>query len=501
MAIAEQQAIYTVAEIRTLESRAFAAQPEPPLMARAGRAAAEHAQTLLAQGGKRVLVVAGPGNNGGDALEVAAHLKRGFHRVSVVFVGDPAKLSGDATAALQKWRAVDGQLLVDVPHRERFDLAIDGLFGIGLARPLEGRIAALIDTLNALTCPVLAIDIPSGLDADTGAVRGCAVRATHTITFIALKPGLLTLDGPDHCGDITVDAIGLDVEQLLPAQGRTLDRAILDRLPRARPRNFHKGQAGSLAIIGGASGMVGAALLAGRAALKTGAGKVFVGMLDEQAPAVDWLQPELMLRPPEGLLNDGGMDAFAIGPGLGQDANAQRLLALALRSDKPLVVDADGLNLIAAYSVLQNAATARKASTVLTPHPAEAARLLGTDTSAVLADRVQCALELARKFTAHVVLKGNGSVVASPDGHWWINTSGNPGMASGGMGDTLTGIAGSLLAQRVPARDALLAAVWLHGAAADALLARGAGPLGLAAGDLIEPAREILNASVDLRSR
>ena len=487
------QPIYTVAEIRTLEQRAFAEQPEPPLMVRAGQAAAREAQALLRDGGRHVLVVAGPGNNGGDALEVATHLKRAFHRVSVVFAGDPAKLPADAAAALEKWRAVDGQLLLDIPPQARFDLAVDGLFGIGLQRPLEGRIATLVAALNGMPCPRLAIDIPSGLDADTGAVKGCCVRATRTVTFIAAKPGLMTLDGPDHCGEVVVDAIGLDVERLLEAKGRTLDRAILDRLPTNRPQNFHKGLAGSLAIIGGASGMLGAPMLAGRASLKTGAGKVFIGMLDDDAPPVDWLQPELMLRRPEALVTDAAIDAFAVGPGLGQDANAQRLVAQALRADRPLVLDADALNLLAAYSVLQHAAAGRKAPTILTPHPAEAARLLASDTTAVLGDRVAHALELARRFNAHVVLKGNGSVVASPDGRWWINTSGNPGMASGGMGDTLTGIVGSLLAQRTPACDALLGAVWLHGAAADALVERGAGPLGIAASDLVEPARAILN--------
>jgi hydroxyethylthiazole kinase-like uncharacterized protein yjeF len=413
--------------------------------------------------------------------------------VSVVFTGDPAQRSGDASTALEKWRAVDGQLLLDIPPRERFALAIDGLFGIGLARPLEGRIEQLVAAINALDCPRLAIDIPSGLDADTGAVKGCAVRATHTITFIAAKPGLLTLDGPDHCGEVTVDPIGLDVAHLLAPQGHALDVAVLARLPLLRPQNFHKGLAGSVAIVGGAAGMLGAALLAGRAAVRLGAGKVFVGLLDEDAPSVDWLQPELMLRKPEALVADPGVDAYAVGPGLGQDARAQRVLAAAVRAEKPLVLDADALNLLAGYSVLQHAVMSRKAPTLITPHPTEAARLLGMDTATVLADRLGAGLQLARRFSAHVVLKGNGSVVASPDGHWWINTSGNPGMASGGMGDTLTGFVASLLAQRVAARDALLAAVWLHGAAADALAARGDGPIGITAGELPDAGRRLLN--------
>lgn len=485
--------VYTVADIRDLERRALAADPDPSLMARAGLAAAERARTLLGNRGGSVLVLVGPGNNGGDALEVAVHLKRWFFRVSVLFAGDPAQLSGDAGAALEKWRAVDGRLLLDIPPREHFDLAVDGLFGIGLARPLEGRMAELVSSLNGLTCPVLALDIPSGLHAETGVALGATIRATHTVTFIALKPGLLTLDGPDHCGVLEVNTLGLDVESLLAPRGRRVDARALGALPRTRPSNFHKGLAGNLAVIGGAQGMLGAALLAGRAALKSGAGKVFLGLIADEAAAVDWAQPELMLRTAESLFTDVPIDVYAVGPGMGQDAVAQRLLAQALRSDKPVVLDADALNLVAGYSVLQNALASRKAASVLTPHPAEAGRLLGSNVKAVQSDRLAAARALARKFASHVVLKGNGSIVAAPDGRFWINGSGNPGMASAGMGDVLTGIVASLLAQGASAADALIAGVWLHGAAADELVAGGVGPIGLAAGELADTARTLLN--------
>jgi hydroxyethylthiazole kinase-like uncharacterized protein yjeF len=484
-----------VAGIRAVESAAFAQTPAPPLMERAGLAVAERARALLGEGGRSVLVLAGPGNNGGDAFEAAVHLRRWFYRVSVVFAGDAAKLSGDAAAALDKWRRAGGELLAEIPPYHRFDLALDGLFGIGLKRAPEGRYASLVEAANGLGAPILAIDVPSGLDADTGVAPGAAIRAAHTLTFIALKPGLLTLDGPDLAGEVRVDPIGLDVRALAPASGGLLDAGVLAALPLARPRNFHKGDAGTVAIVGGASGMVGAALLAGRAALKTGAGKVFVGMLAGDAPAVDWGQPELMIRKPEALFADVPVDVYAVGPGLGQDAAAQRLLGQALRSDHVVVLDADGLNLVASYTVLQNALAARRASTLLTPHPAEAARLLGGDTGRVQSDRLAAARALAARFNCTVALKGNGTVIAARDGRWWINGSGNPGLASAGSGDVLTGIVASLAGQGADPVDALLAGVWLHGAAADALAGRGVGPNGLAAGELVDAARTLINRS------
>ena len=260
-----------------------------------------------------------------------------------------------------------------------------------------------------------------------------------------------------------------------------------------RPREFHKGLAGSAAIIGGATGMVGAALLAGRTALRLGAGKVFLGLLADSAPQVDIVQPELMLRDPDALLGGQFITAVAIGPGMGTDASAQRLLAQGLDLPLPLVVDADALNMIAAHSSLQASLANRKAATLLTPHPAEAARLLGIDAQTVQANRVAAACRLAARFRCWTALKGNGTVIAATDGRWWINTSGNPGMASAGMGDVLTGMIVSLLAQGVEARLALLAGVYLHGAAADGAAARGCGPIGLTAGELVDVARALLN--------
>ena len=228
--------IYATSAMRQLDALAAAASPAPTLMERAGAAAAEYARALCGDKTKDVLVVAGPGNNGGDAFEVAAHLKRAFFRVAVVFAGERGNLPKDARGALAKWEAAGGALLQDIPTNGRFDLAVDGLFGIGLTRPLAGAHAALVEKLNALGAPILSLDIPSGINADTGAVMGCAVRASHTITFIAHKPGLLTLDGPDHCGELKLDTLGLDPARLLEPEGTLLDPDILAGAIAPRPR-------------------------------------------------------------------------------------------------------------------------------------------------------------------------------------------------------------------------------------------------------------------------
>lgn len=453
--------IYLTRDIRRIEQAA----KDLPLMERAGAAAAELAAHLCADTAKDVLVLAGPGNNGGDARIVAERLRQQFFRVT---------LAGPAEAAT-------------LPVDKRWGLVVDGLFGIGLARPVEGEFARLVDYANTQRCPVLALDIPSGLDSDTGRVLGRAVRATHTITFIALKPGLLTLDGPDQCGEVTVADLALDLRKLARPTAWTASHDLFAEALKARPRNFHKGKAGSLAILGGAAGMTGAALLAGRAALKLGAGRVYVGMLEETS--LDPVTPELMLRHPDDALGQD-LDAMVVGPGLGQSERAEALVGAVLASDMPCVLDADALNLIADSKDLRAACAKRRADTLLSPHPGEAARLLGASIPEVQRDRIAAAQRLARELNAHACLKGNGSVLVARDGHWFINTTGNPGMASAGMGDVLSGILGALLAQRLTGEAALVLGVHLHGAAADAA---GHG-VGLTASELIEPARRLWNS-------
>lgn len=493
MALAHNTPIYRTEEVRRIEELAAAADDRPQLMERAGLAAAELARELADASGKRVMVLAGPGNNGGDALVLARHLKRWWFNVDVMFEADHRKLSADAAAAFEQWQAAGGQLVKELPAAQDCGLVVDGLFGIGVRRDLTGRYAGLVSWINSGVAPVLALDVPSGLDSDSGRVHGCAVRATHTVTFIAVKPGLLTLDGPDHCGKLHVASLDIDAAALVAPSGRVIAAEVLRGVVPPRRLNSHKGDFGSVGIVGGASGMVGAALLAGRAALKLGAGRVYVGLAAEDAPAVDVLQPELMLRPAQEVLELDHLACLAVGPGLGQSADARAHLASALATALPLVLDADALNLVAQHDSLRDGLVQRAAAALLTPHPAEAARLLGIATAEVQRDRVAAALRLAETYRCGIVLKGAGSICASPDGAWAINTSGNPGMASAGMGDVLTGIIAALLAQGASAEAALPAAVYLHGAAGDAAVESGQGPAGLTASELTHAARVLMN--------
>ncbi len=445
-------------DIRRIEAKA--AGTTPPLMERAGAAAAELAARLVSDERKDVLVLAGPGNNGGDARIAAARLREQFFRVTLV--ARPEEL----------------------PAQARWSLVVDGLFGIGLGRDIEGDYARLVDYVNRQRCPVLALDIPSGLDSDTGRIRGCAVRATHTITFIALKPGLLTLDGPDCCGEITVAGLGVDTG---PASAWVAEPGLFTGTLKPRARNFHKGMAGSLAVFGGAAGMTGAALLAGRAALRLGAGRVYLGLLDPTLH-VDPAAPELMIRHADDALGLD-LDAMVVGPGLGTSERAETLAGAALASDLPCVLDADALNLVAESEHLRKACARRTAETLLTPHPAEAARLLGSTTAAVQADRVKAARLLSQNLHAHVVLKGAGSIIVARDGHWFVNRTGHSGLSTAGTGDVLSGLLGALLAQRYSGEAALVLGVHLHGAAAE-----GLPQVGLAASELIDPARRIWNS-------
>ncbi|MDR1367528.1 MAG: NAD(P)H-hydrate dehydratase, partial [Candidatus Accumulibacter sp.] len=299
-----------------------------------------------------------------------------------------------------------------------------------------------------------------------------------------------TRDGRDQWGRILLAAIDFDAASIVAPPGRLVALDDFSAFLEPRLRNTHKGNNGSAGVLGGNDGMIGAAWLAARAALKLGAGRVYLGLLAENAPAIDPLQPELMLRTPDNLLHLP-LTALACGPGIGE--NSEVLLKRVCALDIPLILDADALNLLARSTELQKGVAARRASTVLTPHPAEAARLLDRDTAAIQSDRVSAALELANRFNAHVALKGCGTLIASPDGKWFVNASGNPGLSTAGSGDTLTGFVCALIAQGWPPREALLCAVHLHGAAADRLVSEGEGPIGLTAGELIESARAIFN--------
>lgn len=488
--------LYSVAQVRAIEQAAFALVPSSTLMQRAGRAVADTALLMLPATSKQsILIAAGPGNNGGDALEAAALLVQAGHHVAVVLLADPLALPTDAQAALTQARASSADFidLQSACSNLHWSLVLDGLFGIGLTRPLQGPYQQLVAFINALPCPVLAIDIPSGLDADTGAIvgpDGIAVVASRTLTFIANKPGLHTAHGRDCAGLVEVNDLQIDLH------GFGKPCAELNRPPlfaaAVRPRTHasHKGSYGDVAIVGGAEGMAGAVILSARMAAYAGAGRVFAGFV---GPAVsyDSMQPELMCRSADAV--DMSHGVLVLGPGMGTSRTANDLLSRALASAQPLVLDADALNLLAAEPALQSKLVARRAPALLTPHPLEAARLLACSAENIQADRSHAAATLANKLQAVVILKGSGSVIAHPDGRLVINSTGNPALATAGSGDVLAGLCGALLAQHWPLWEAALAAPYLHGAAADELVAQGTGPAGLTASELLPVIRAGLN--------
>lgn len=467
-------------------------------MERAGRAIAACAQRLATDGGGPIVVVAGAGNNGGDAWVAAAHLRESFQRVVVFDVTGETPKAPEARAARSEFTSRGGLVVRAWPGSIEPSLVVDGLLGIGLTRNVESPFLEVIREINRCASPVLAIDVPSGLDAHSGQVRGAAVKATRTLTFIAHKVGLHTGDGLDHCGIVELDDLGAGDLALVQSRGSLVTPATVRGWLAPRRRNAHKGDFGTVAVIGGNRGMVGAALLAARAALHLGAGKVLVGLLAPDAMVVDPLHPELMLRSVDDAL---ASDALVVGPGAGRSPSSTSVsmferttLPAALALARPLVLDADALNTLAYNETLQKMATARRAPTILTPHPAEAGRLLGKPTAEVQADRHAAAIAIATRYRSHVVLKGAGSVCAFPDERWSVNSTGNAGLASGGTGDVLAGMIGALLGQGFEPEHALQLGVCLHGAAADALALAGTGPVGLTATEVMLEARRLMNA-------
>ena len=483
-------ALHGTARSRQIEQQAGSALPPHTLMRRAGVALARLA-LALAPHSRTVWIAAGPGNNGGDGLEAAITLLHAGKDVHVTLVGDAAALPADARDAHARAVAAGVRVGTQIaPPLEAQDLALDALLGLGASRAPHGLIAQLIEQLNTLPCPVLAVDLPSGLDAGSGQTLGeICVRAAHTLSLLTLKPGLVTGHGRDHAGEIWFDDLGAGGHATPPDAWLTG----ADEAAAARPRRGHaqhKGSFGDVAVVGGATGMTGAALLAARAAHAAGAGRVFVGLLDDAHLALDITRPELMFRkawwhsPPEVIAATtvvcgcGGGDAVR--------AAAPKLLSLAPR----LVLDADALNAIAADASLQTLLEARAGrghATVLTPHPLEAARLCKTSTAQVQADRVASAQALAERFACTVLLKGSGSVIAAPGRVPHINPTGNASLATAGTGDVLAGWLGGLWAQGADGGGAqrafavAVAAAHAHGAAAD-----DAGQTPLRAADLIE---------------
>ena len=490
--------------LRTLEAALQETVAAGELMERAGAAVARLAVTMTRERSGPIVVLVGPGNNGGDALVAARVLHEQGIEVQVALLGDAARFEGDALRAWTRWFEVGSVPIESPTAAASAALVIDGLFGIGFDRAPTGRARDWIEVVNAAHAgrtggvPVLAVDVPSGVDGDTGHVADIAIEADRTLTFIAGKPGLVTGEAVDHVGALTVDPLGADRDDSMlerlrfePGRAGTINRpALFEALRAPRRLNSHKGSNGSLLVVGGSEGTVGAALMASRMALHGGAGRVYVKLLAADAPGYDVLQPELMLRDS---LDGIDPNAVAIGPGLGHDDAAHALLTHWLAAAPTLCVDADGLNAVARDVGLADLLAAREVHAVLTPHPLEAARLLASDVATVERDRVAAALELARKFNSVVVLKGAGTVIAGPERQWAINPTGNPALGTGGTGDVLCGFVGSLLAQHLSPWEAACAAVWLHGKAADDLVAAGVGPVGLAATELIPAIRDALN--------
>ncbi len=494
----------TLDDCRKIEKAFAAAHPKVSLMQRAGLAVAKHAITALKKSKtKNILILAGPGNNGGDAWVVAASLQAKCH-VSVLALGEQKQQNGVSQVAYQAFIKGNGEIIKSWPKNQFFDLVIDGLFGIGISRSPTGAFADVINLCNQQHRMgdffVLAIDVPSGLNGNTGVAFAPAIEADETITFIAAKPGLYTADGPDHAGTVTVESLG--VTEVNPTGSCTL-LTVDDVLPLvpSRRANSHKGSYGNVGIIGGAEGMTGAAVLAARAALHMGAGKVYLGLFDKDRPALDILHPEMMVRDAKLLCKDESMTAFAVGMGMGEMGSASLLGMLSL--NRPMVIDADAINTISINPSIHAAFQTKKAESglpclpfIFTPHPGEAGQLLGIKASEIQSDRIAAAGNIARQFASVVVLKGAGTIIAHPDGRTVINTTGNPGMATGGMGDALAGMLAAFLAMGLEAWDAARLGVYLHGAAADAALQHGMGPHGLTASDVIFEARSLLNSGL-----
>jgi hydroxyethylthiazole kinase-like uncharacterized protein yjeF len=480
--------LLTVAELRAIEQAAQAGLPAGELMARAGRGAARRIDALAGNRRASVCVVAGPGNNGGDGFVVAAELAARGHAVVCVLLGATQPVPADARAAFQRWRDGGGTVLAKLPARQ-FDIAVDALFGTGLARPLEGVFLDGARWIDEHAEWVVALDVPSGLDSDRGSWVGDVegVHADLTVTFLGDKPGLRTGAGIDAAGEVEVD--DLDVEAAESAVSLTAPDDFPDvALPRRR--DTHKGSFGNVLVVGGGAGMVGAPLLAARAALRLGAGRVYVDCIGAPELRVDPVQPELMFRPHASITDP---ECVVVGCGLGVDAAARSALVWSLARPRACVIDADALNLLAEEPALRAAALRdRTAPAVLTPHPLEAARLLEISAHDVQRDRLGAARRLAAELHAFVVLKGAGTVIAAPDGRAGINPTGSAALATAGTGDVLAGMLGALLAQGFEAWQSIVAAVWLHGAAV-----RGAGDVGIVAGDLAPRAAEALRGLRD----
>jgi hydroxyethylthiazole kinase-like uncharacterized protein yjeF len=483
--------LYNAAGLRELDRLAIASGiPGYTLMTRAASAAWRQLRASWPQAAS-VVVLCGTGNNGGDGYVLARLALADGCNVRVLQQGEVGRLRGDALTAHDDYRAAGGTVAAFTPQAlSGADVIVDALLGTGFERALDADWQALITAVNASGTPVLAIDVPSGLSSDTGHVDSVAIRAAQTVTFIARKAGLYTGQGPDVCGTVICDdlAVPAGLYAQVAAVAVLAQAPDLQQLARPRRRTAHKGAFGHVLVVGGDHGMSGAVRLAGEAALRSGAGLVSVATRPEHAATVSSNCPELMCHGVSGARALRALlpraSVLVIGPGLGQSDWARELLATVLETRLPCVVDADALNLLARDPL-------RRADWILTPHPGEAARLLELDSGAVQSDRFRAASSLQQRYGGVVVLKGAGTLVQDDAGIPLVCAAGNPGMASGGMGDVLSGVAGALVAQGLALPGAARAAVCVHACAADH--AAREGERGLLARDVIAALRVVLN--------
>ncbi len=490
---------------RTIESFGI---PGRILMENAGRGATQVLFDKFAGlANKKVGVIAGRGNNGGDGFVIARYLAQKGTRVTVYLLSKCSLIKGDAAANL-KLLAPLSIPVIEMPDRKAFskhrssiihqEIWVDAILGTGLKSDVKGYFREVIEFLNSLNKPVFAVDIPSGLNSDTGQACGVCIRANTTATFAFAKIGQILFPGAKYTGDLEIVEIGIPphiAEEVGPRQYLLTPGMISDYL-KPRLQDAHKGNTGHLLLIAGSPGKTGAAAMTAMSAMRTGAGLVTLGIPRSLNPVLESRCLEAMTCPLsetiDGMLNESSFQAiidllsgkkcFAIGPGIGTSAETKNLVHRVIQESKaPIVIDADGLNLLAGHTqILQNL----QAPVILTPHPGEMARLIKSTARAVQKDRINCARDFAEKFNVHLVLKGARTLIAHPDGKVFVNPTGNSGMASGGMGDVLTGIIAGLITQGYSPESAAHAGVYLHGAAADEM-AEKRGPIGFLASDVM----------------
>jgi ADP-dependent NAD(P)H-hydrate dehydratase / NAD(P)H-hydrate epimerase len=486
-------ALYSTAQVRALDAHAIRdlGIPGYTLMKRAGEAALRYLRTRWPMA-HRIAIVCGGGNNGGDGYVLARFAHAAGLAVTVLAAVPPEHLKGDARLAYEDFKNSEGQIHAFSPALfSEGDVIVDALLGTGLKGTVRDDLTRVIREINAAGRPIFALDVPSGLDSDTGVPLGDAVRADCTVTFVGLKTGLFIGDGPEHAGTVYFDDLEISpppAAEFKPGLERIVDAEIKRALPR-RPRAAHKGTFGRVLIVGSGSGMPGAVRLSGEACLRVGAGLVTVAVAPENVPAISAGRPELIclqLTGP-GVLAEAidKAEVIAIGPGLGRTQWARDALNTVLKSDKPLVVDADALNLIAEAGIKP------RENWILTPHPGEAGRLLDISTEEIQADRLVALDRLVKRYGGVVVLKGAGTLVGTKGHTPALCERGNPGMASAGTGDVLTGAVAGILAQ---CRDNWLAArvgVLVHAMAGDA--AARTGERGLLATDVARELHHCVN--------